>query len=46
MPAVALELSRRRYDAVIKSPNGKLMLPLVYLASRARDVPFVLWTGT
>jgi len=45
MPGVALALSRRRYDAVVKSLNGKLMLPLVYLTSRARHVPFVLWTG-
>ncbi len=45
MPGLALELSPRRYDAVVKSLNGKLMLPVVYLASRARDVPFVLWTG-
>ena len=45
MPGLALELSSRRYDAVVKSLNGKLMLPVVYLASRARDVPFVLWTG-
>ena len=45
MPGLVLELSARRYDAVVKSLNGKLMLPAVYLASRARDVPFVLWTG-
>ena len=45
MPGIVLELSPRRYDAVVKSLNGKLMLPAVYLASRARDVPFVLWTG-
>jgi glycosyltransferase involved in cell wall biosynthesis len=45
MPGLALELSPRRYDAVVKSLNGKLMLPLVYFASRARHVPLVLWTG-
>ena len=45
MPGIALELSSRRYDAVVKSLNGKLMLPAVYLTSRARHVPFVLWTG-
>jgi glycosyltransferase involved in cell wall biosynthesis len=45
MPRLPLELSPRRYDAVVKSLNGKLMLPAVYLASRARGVPFVLWTG-
>jgi glycosyltransferase involved in cell wall biosynthesis len=45
MPGVALELRRGRYDAVVKSLNGKLMLPLAYLASRAGNVPMVLWTG-
>jgi glycosyltransferase involved in cell wall biosynthesis len=45
MPGLPYQLSSRRYDAVIKSLNGKLMLPVVYLASRARGVPFVLWTG-
>ena len=44
-PGIALELGSRRYDAVVKSLNGKLMLPAVYLTSRARHVPFVLWTG-
>jgi glycosyltransferase involved in cell wall biosynthesis len=45
MPGAALAVSRRRYDAVVKSLNGKLMLPLVYGAARVRGVPFVLWTG-
>jgi glycosyltransferase involved in cell wall biosynthesis len=45
MPGLALKLSHHRYDAVVKSLNGKLMLPIVYLASRARHVPLVLWTG-
>jgi glycosyltransferase involved in cell wall biosynthesis len=45
MPGAALALSDRRYDAVIKSLNGKLMLPLVYGAARIRGLPFVLWTG-
>jgi glycosyltransferase involved in cell wall biosynthesis len=45
MPGLALKLDPRRYDAVVKSLNGKLMLPLVYGASRARGLPFVLWTG-
>ena len=36
MPGLALALHPRRYDAVVKSLNGKLMLPLVYGASRAR----------
>ena len=45
MPGLALALSPRRYDAVVKSLNGRLMLPLVYGTSRARGLPFVLWTG-
>jgi glycosyltransferase involved in cell wall biosynthesis len=45
MPGVAPKLLSGRYDAVIKSLNGKLMLPLVYGASRVRGLPFVLWTG-
>jgi glycosyltransferase involved in cell wall biosynthesis len=45
MPGLIADINARRYDAVIKSLNGKLMLPLVYGASRARGVPFVLWTG-
>jgi glycosyltransferase involved in cell wall biosynthesis len=45
MPGLALELSHRRYDAVVKSLNGKLMLPIVFFGSRVRRVPFVLWTG-
>jgi glycosyltransferase involved in cell wall biosynthesis len=45
MPGIARALRRGRYDAVIKSLNGKLMLPLTYGAARAGRVPFVLWTG-
>jgi len=45
MPGLALRLNRGRYDAVIKSLNGKLMLPLVFGTSRVRRLPFVLWTG-
>jgi glycosyltransferase involved in cell wall biosynthesis len=45
MPGLVADINARRYDAVIKSLNGRLMLPLVYGASRARGVPFVLWTG-
>lgn len=45
MPGVASRLTPRRYDAVIKSLNGKLMLPLTYEVARARGLPFVLWTG-
>jgi glycosyltransferase involved in cell wall biosynthesis len=45
MPGVLPRLNPRRYDAVIKSLNGRLMLPLTWAASRARGLPFVLWTG-
>jgi len=45
MPGIVRRLDRGRYDAVIKSLNGKLMLPLVFGTSRARRLPFVLWTG-
>jgi glycosyltransferase involved in cell wall biosynthesis len=45
MPGMVPRLSPRRYDAVIKSLNGRLMLPLTWSASRARGLPFVLWTG-
>jgi len=45
MPGIALALRSQRYDAVIKSLNGRLMLPLTYGAARASGVPFVLWTG-
>ncbi len=45
MPGMALALSHRRYDAVVKSLNGKLMLPLTFATAKARRVPFVLWTG-
>ena len=34
----------RRYDAVVKCLNGKLMLPLPSAPPRPR-LPFVLWTG-
>jgi glycosyltransferase involved in cell wall biosynthesis len=45
MPGLALRLHPGRYDAVIKSLNGKVMLPMVYGTSRVRRLPFVLWTG-
>ena len=45
MPGVAARLRPSRYDAVIKSLNGKLMLPLVYGSAKASGLPFVLWTG-
>jgi glycosyltransferase involved in cell wall biosynthesis len=45
MPGLAVRLAPRRYDAVVKSLNGKLMLPIVYGTARVRRLPFVLWTG-
>lgn len=45
LPGLPRALSSRRYDAVIKTLNGKLMLPLTYAAARARGVAFVLWLG-
>jgi glycosyltransferase involved in cell wall biosynthesis len=45
MPGLAGRILRGRYDAVIKSPNGKVMLPLVYGAAKASGTAFVLWTG-
>jgi glycosyltransferase involved in cell wall biosynthesis len=45
MPGVVSRLAPRRYDAVVKSLNGRLMLPLTFVASRLRGLPFVLWTG-
>lgn len=45
MPGVLPRLNPGRYDAVVKSLNGRLMLPLSYAGSRLRGLPFVLWTG-
>jgi glycosyltransferase involved in cell wall biosynthesis len=45
MPQLAGRILRRDYDAVIKSVNGKLMLPLVYGAAKASGTVFVLWSG-
>ena len=45
MPGLLPRLHRGRYDAVIKSLNGRVMLPLTCGVSRIRDLPFVLWTG-
>jgi len=45
MPGIVRALSRRRYDAVVKCLNGRLMLPLTYLACRLRGLPIVIWTG-
>ncbi len=44
MPGVLRRLLAGRYDAVIKSPNGKLMFPLTYRAAKASGTGFVLWT--
>jgi glycosyltransferase involved in cell wall biosynthesis len=44
-PGVGLSLLLKRYDAVVKSLNGKIMLPLTYGAARASRTRFVLWTG-
>lgn len=45
MPGVVRRIAAGNYDAVIKSPNGRLMLPLVYEASRVSQTGFVLWLG-
>jgi glycosyltransferase involved in cell wall biosynthesis len=45
LPGIARALTPRRYDAVLKSLDGRLMTPYVYGLSSARGLPFVLWTG-
>jgi glycosyltransferase involved in cell wall biosynthesis len=45
LPGIVLALGAKRYDAVVKSLNGKLMLPLTFVTAKLRKVPFVLWTG-
>ena len=45
MPGIVRALSRRRYDAVVKCLNGRLMLPLTFLTCRLRGLPIVVWTG-
>ncbi len=45
MPGLALRLSQKRYDVVVKCINGKLMVPWVFGISRVKHLPFVLWTG-
>jgi glycosyltransferase involved in cell wall biosynthesis len=45
MPGIVRTVSAKRYDAVIKSLNGRVMLPLTYFTARARGVAFVLWSG-
>lgn len=44
-PGIVRALTRRRYDAVVKCLNGRLMLPLTYFTCRARGLPIVIWTG-
>jgi glycosyltransferase involved in cell wall biosynthesis len=45
MPGVARRILARRYDAVIKSPNGKVMLPMIYGSAKVSGTAFVLWLG-
>jgi glycosyltransferase involved in cell wall biosynthesis len=45
MPGLLPRLTPRRYDAVVKSLNGRLMMPLTWSASHLQGLPFVLWTG-
>jgi glycosyltransferase involved in cell wall biosynthesis len=44
-PGIVTALRPGRYDAVVKTLNGKLMMPLTYLTAKRRGVPFVLWSG-
>ncbi len=45
LPGLARRLTLARYDAIIMDLSGRLMVPYVYLVARARNIPFVLWTG-
>lgn len=45
VPGLAWTLTRRRYDAVVKCLNGKLMVPFVVALCRLRGLPLVIWTG-
>jgi glycosyltransferase involved in cell wall biosynthesis len=45
MPGVIRRILAGRYDAVIKSPNGKLMLPVTYGTAKGSGTAFVLWLG-
>jgi glycosyltransferase involved in cell wall biosynthesis len=45
LPGIVRTLRSERYDAVVKSLNGRVMLPLTYLTARSRGVAFILWTG-
>lgn len=44
VPGVLRQILARRYDAVIKLPNGRLMFPLTYSAAKVSGTAFVLWT--
>jgi glycosyltransferase involved in cell wall biosynthesis len=45
LPALFGRLTLARYDVVIVSLVGRLMLPYAYAAARIHGLPFVLWTG-
>ncbi len=45
LPTLPARIGPARYDAVVKSLNGRVMLSSLYAACRLRGVPFVLWTG-
>jgi glycosyltransferase involved in cell wall biosynthesis len=45
LPGLVLALTRRRYDAVVKCLNGKLMTAFTVLLCRVRGFPLVIWTG-
>jgi len=39
------EMMQRDFDVVIKCMNGRVELPMAYVAARRKDAAFVLWTG-
>jgi len=44
-PGLPRAVMRSSRDVVVKDINGKLALPMTYVAARLRRRPFVLWTG-
>jgi glycosyltransferase involved in cell wall biosynthesis len=44
-PSLIPHLLTDRYDVIIKCVNGKFALPATWGAAKARNKPFVLWTG-
>lgn len=44
VPGILRRILARRYQVVIKLPNGRLMFPLSYLAAKLSGTGFVLWT--